>query len=310
MALLMILTKDQFYDPLHWRRQLQRLLPEFDVRIWPDVGKSEDIVMVLADHIPRGALNNLPSLRCILYSGLGPDSLIRNEECRHIPIARLVDPLIVNQLVEYVLLQVLRFHRHAHDYDRFQREHVWRVVRGKLASETNIAVLGMGVVGRPVAEALAWLGFVVTGWTRTPKEIPKVCIQTGADAFPRVLQDADFVIATLPSTRETQNLMNRDAFAAMKAGSYLINIGRGDLIVENALIEALDSGRLSGAALDVHRTTPLPTDHPFWSHPRIVVTPHAAGVLCDTSIPKVAEIYRNVARGDLPSEIVDLARGY
>lgn len=165
--------------------------------------------------------------------------------------------------------------------------------------------------GACVDLCLAGLDFPVIGWSRTPKSIPGIDTAAGADRLADSLGRADIVVAVLPSTPATRCLMDAKAFAAMRPDGYFINVGRGDLVVEADLLAALESGRLAGAALDVHRAVPLRPDHPFWAHPKIVLTPHvAAGLSSDSCIPEVARIYRLVRDGRLPETLVDPERGY
>ena len=173
-----------------------------------------------------------------------------------------------------------------------------------------VAVLGLGAIGQRVAEIFVNLGYQVNGWARSPHQIRGVDRYHGRDQLAACLASCDYVVCILPETVETRDIIDARTFAAMKRGTYFINVGRGRLVVEEDLLAALDSGQLSGAALDVFRTEPLPVDSPLWAHPKVTVTPHAAGGAIRGSLPHIAENYRRLLDGRSLINIVDPSRGY
>ncbi|MEM7745973.1 MAG: NAD(P)-dependent oxidoreductase, partial [Pseudomonadota bacterium] len=175
---------------------------------------------------------------------------------------------------------------------------------------TQVAVLGLGVIGTLTAEALVRTGFLVSGWARSPKNIPKVDCHHGHQALERVLANADYVCSILPSTSATAGLFNAERLAQMKPGATLINVGRGDLIDDTALLAALDRGQPAHAVLDVFRQEPLPSEHPFWAHPGVTVTPHVSGWRIDDSIEDVARNYQRLAANQPLLNEVDREAGY
>jgi glyoxylate/hydroxypyruvate reductase A len=176
---------------------------------------------------------------------------------------------------------------------------------------TRIGILGLGEIGAPIAHLFAQLGFGVAGWSRTEKKIAGVESFCGEAGLPGLLARTDILVCLLPLTPETENILDKTAFAALPKGAYLINPARGLHVVEEDLLAAIEAGHLSGAALDVFHTEPLPKDHPFWAHPKIRITPHIAGITNPaTAVAQVAENIRRVRAGREPLNLVDRTRGY
>ena len=172
-------------------------------------------------------------------------------------------------------------------------------------------VLGLGELGQICAVALSRLGFDVTGWSRRPKEIDGLTCLHGPDGLAQALSTADILVTLLPDTAATQNTLNADTLALMPKGARIVNPGRGTLIEDEALLAALDSGQIGHATLDVFRTEPLPADHPYWSHPKVTVTPHiAAETRADTASDVIAENIRRSEAGEPLLHLVDRHAGY
>lgn len=188
-------------------------------------------------------------------------------------------------LAEFVLWSTLAFVKNYPLARKQQREHRWRRFCGDDLEGKTLAVIGLGSVGREVAMLARGAGLKVIGAKRNTENIQ--ASDLGVDclysmsALHDMLGEADFVCLALPHTPETEELMNRDAFKAMKSGSVLINIGRGVLVEEKALLEALTCGTLQGAVLDVTSQEPLPSEHPFWSMDNVIIFPHSASTSCN-----------------------------
>lgn len=210
------------------------------------------------------------------------------------PLTRMVDPALTRGMVEWVAGHVLRHHlgmdAHIANPDR-----TWSARVPPLAPGRPVTVLGLGALGGACARVLAALGFPVTGWSRGPKTIPGVRALAGEDGLREALEGADIVVLLTPHTRATENLMNARTLAMMREGAVLLNPGRGALVDEAALLAALD-GPLGHATLDTFRTEPLPPDHPFWTHPRVTVTPHIASATRPASAVRV--VAENIRRGE------------
>jgi glyoxylate/hydroxypyruvate reductase A len=295
-----------------WRLLLGELMPEHEFRFWPEVGDPAAIEYAMVWQPPPGLLASLPNLRLIVGLGAGVDHLLRDPELpRDVPIMRLVDPYMTDAMSEYVVLQVLRLHRQDLDYLAQQHARLWEEREQKNAAERPVGILGFGTLGQDAGRKLKALGFPVGGWSRTAKTVPGFTTFAGADGLAALAARSEILVCLLPLTAATEGILNAGLFARLPRGAGLVNAGRGGHLVEADLIPALESGQLSGAVLDVFREEPLPSEHPFWRHPRIVVTPHIAA---ETHPPTAAAIIRDAIRkfaAGLPvASLVDPTQGY
>jgi glyoxylate/hydroxypyruvate reductase A len=309
MALLFCSSID---SAARWRGQLDRLLPGLAVRVWPDIGDPAEIDYALVWRPERGLLAALPNLKLILSLGAGVDHILDDPELpRHVPIVRLIDPYLTDAMSEYVALQVLRLHRQDLDYQAQQKARTWRERDQKNAAERPVGILGFGEIGQAAGRRLRALGFPVAGWSRRERTLEGFATFAGRQGLPRLLARAEILVCLLPLTEATQGILCARNFALLPPGAGLVNAGRGGHLVEEDLIPALEAGQLCGAALDVFRDEPLPPGHPFWSHPRILVTPHVAGITNPaTAAPIIAATIRDFESGRPLSHRVDPARGY
>lgn len=306
-----LLFVSQLDDPDAWRGELARAAPELDVCVWPDAERLQDVELALVWKPPSGLLAALPRLKAVFSLGAGADDLLTDPALSVVPIVRMIEPALTQGMVEYVVLQVLASHRRSLDYAAQERARIFRPLPQKLAKERRVGVLGLGALGAPAAAALAELRFNVTGWSRTEKSIPKVRCLFGAAALDQFLKDLEILVCLLPSTDETRGILNRRTFALLSEGAYVINAARGVHLVADDLLHALREGRLAGAILDVFSEEPLPAEHPFFAHPRIVVTPHvASNIDVRTAAAAVAENIRRLRAGLPMHGTIDRARGY
>jgi glyoxylate/hydroxypyruvate reductase A len=295
-----------------WRPLLGELMPEHEFRFWPEIGDPAAIEYAMVWQPPPGLLASLPNLRLICGLGAGIDHLLRDPDLpRRVPIMRLVDPYMTNAMSEYIALSVLRLHRQDLDYLAQQRGQIWEERDQKNAGERPVGILGFGTLGQAAGRRLNALGFPVAGWSRGAKEVAGFSTYAGADGLAALAGQSEILVCLLPLTAATEGILNADLFARLPRGAGLVNAGRGGHLVEADLIPALDSGQLSGAVLDVFRGEPLPSGHPFWRHPRIIVTPHIAA---ETHPPTAAAIIRDAIRrfaaGQPVANLVDLTKGY
>jgi glyoxylate/hydroxypyruvate reductase len=296
-----------------WKRRLVALDPSIEVRLWPDAGEMSEIEAALVWKPPPGLLAKLPRLQLILSLGMGVDHVFADLHLpKHVPVARLVDPDLINRMSEYCALAVLRYHRSADTYDAFQRARQWKSLPNEpAAADRRVGILGMGEIGRDLASKLAPFGFRLAGWSRTERRLPGVECFHGAGGFKPFLARSEIVVCLLPLTPETEGILNAEAFAALPKGAVVVNAARGGHVVEPDLAAALDSGHLAAAQLDVFRQEPLPSDHPFWTHAKIRITPHNAGTTNpDTAAAQIVENLRRLRAGEPLLNIVDPARGY
>jgi glyoxylate/hydroxypyruvate reductase A len=244
-------------------------------------------------------------------SGAGVDHVDFSAVPAHIPIVRMVEPGIINGMVEYVSLAVLALHRDFFDYVAAKAARVWDPLEVPPASARTIGVMGMGALGRAVLERLATYGFRLRGWNRSLRAMGGVASFAGPEQLQPFLEGCDVLICLLPLTPATKGILNRELFSALPAGAALINVGRGPHLVDADLLEALDSGRLSRAILDVTEPEPLPAEHPFWTHPRVFLTPHVASMTQpESAAPILLENVRRHQQGEPLADVIDRSRGY
>jgi glyoxylate/hydroxypyruvate reductase A len=295
-----------------WTDALAKLLPEAEVRAWSADAPPFDADYVAAFKPPPELFAREKRVRVVFNLAAGVEAVLAVPTLDPaIPIYRLEDAGMAEQMADYASYAVLRWYR---DFDRYAEQAArgeWKQRKPRRKQDFRVGVLGLGEMGGAVARRIASLGFPVRGWSRTLRTIEGVATFAGPNGLMPFLADARVVIATLPLTSETRGILDRNAFAQMPAGSFVVNVGRGGLIVEQDLLNALDSGRVAGAMLDVFAAEPLPADHPFWHHPRVKVTPHVSAVtLRDVSLAQIAEKIRRCHRGETVTGRVDRGRGY
>jgi glyoxylate/hydroxypyruvate reductase len=299
-------------DPRPWRAELTQALPGLDFRVWPDTGAPEDIDYALVWRPPPGMLAQLPRLKAILSLGAGVDHIFSDPALpRRVPITRMADAGLAAQMTEYALYGALHFHRSMDRYAEQQRQAEWRPLPAVPAHARTIGVMGLGVLGAAFARTAAAIGFRVLGWSRSAKQLPGITALHGRAALGQFLAGTQILANLLPLTPQTERILDAKLFDRLPRGACLINIARGAHLVEADLLQALDSGHLAGAMLDVFTREPLPPGHPFWQHPRIVLTPHiAAQAIASLMVEQVVDNIRRIERGEAPAGMVDVERGY
>jgi len=292
-----------------WRDALAAALPEASIAVWPD--GPADPAYACVWRPPAELFARVRPAKAIFNLGAGVDALLAVPTLpRDVPVIRLEDAGMAGQMAEYATLAVLRAYREADVYAAQQREARWRPHERRAKADFGVGLLGCGVLGRAIAAALAPFGFPLAGWSRTGKALPGVAA-FGPDELASFLAASHALICTLPLTPETTGLLDRATLAQLPRGAHVINVARGEIVVDADLLALLDEGRLGGATLDVFRTEPLPAEHAFWHHPRITVTPHVSAVtLIPESIAQVAAKIRRIERGEAVTGIVERDRGY
>ena len=294
-----------------WASYFAEHAPDLDFRVWPDAGDLTEVEYLIAWQAPAEFLATLPRLKVLFSSGAGVDHVDFSAVPKHIPLVRMVEPGIINGMVEYVSLAVLALHRDFFDYVVAQDARVWLPLEVPPASARTIGVMGMGSLGCAVLQRLATYGFRLRGWNRSVRDLDGVESFAGADQLQPFLDGCDVLICLLPLTPATQGILNRELFSALPTGAALINVGRGPHLVDADLLEALDSGQLSRAILDVTEPEPLPAEHPFWTHPRVFLTPHVASMTQpESAAPILLENVRRHQRGEPLTDVIDRSRGY
>ena len=301
-------------DPVRgrqWAEVFQRLAPEIDFRIWPDIGTAEDVRFLAAWVPPEDLATRFPRLEVLFSSGAGVDQFDFEALPPALPVVRMVEPGIVRGMVEYVVHAVLDLHRDMPQYRRQQTLGTWRPLPVRPAGQRRIGVLGLGSLGQAVLAQLAGFGFDLAGWSRSQHAISGVQCHAGEGALSAFLSGTEILICLLPLTDETRGFLNQRVFAQLPHGASLVHVGRGPHLNEADLLEALASGQLAEAALDVTDPEPLPAEHPFWRHPQIRVTPHIASMTQPESAAEVViDNLRRHRAGEAMTGLVDRRRGY
>jgi glyoxylate/hydroxypyruvate reductase A len=300
------------YPQETWTVHLRRLLPGIDIRTSFDDATAADIAYCISWKPQPGALRNLPNLKVVFSMGAGVDGIMADTTFpRHIPLVRVVDDTLAQAMTEYVVFNVLYWHRRMHDFIGLQRESKWRQLPAPRAPFIRVGILGFGVLGQAAARALSALNYQLAGWSATPKKFDGVRTFHGNDQLQPFLVDTDILVCLLPLTPETCGILNAKTLAMLPKDACVINAARGGHVVEADLITALDSDHLRGASLDVFNTEPLPQTSPLWQHPKVVITAHSAAFTDPASfMGQVARTIRRIDGGLPPENTVDFARGY
>lgn len=294
-----------------WRTLLAERRPDLKFHIWPE-SHDANAVRVLAMWTPEEAMfARYPNLEIVISTGAGVDQFDLSAIPPHIPLIRMSDPGIIAAMTEYVLLGVLTLHRDALSYRQNQRADIWKEIRIVPAARRHIGVLGLGRLGENVARQLRDLGFPVLGWSRTPRNIEGVTCYSGNESLRDFATQCNIVVCLLPLTNETRHIINAEFLSWLPEGASLVNAGRGAHAVTDDLLAALDSGRLSGAVLDVTDPEPLPPGHPLWQHPRVMITPHVATMTDPAAaVDFVLETMDRHQQGSPLRGLIDRSRGY
>lgn len=291
---------------------LRQELPHLEIRAWEKQGNKADIhYAVVWSNPPKGELNSFPNLRCIFSMYAGVEHMVNDPSLPMVPIAHLIDKILTQGMTEYVVHNVLLYHRRQPEFANQQRNKLWKTLDTPTASKRNVGIMGLGALGSDAAKALISLNFNVTSWSRTPKTMPGLTSFFGSEGLATFLSQTEILVCLLPLTPATTGILNRSLFAQLPKGAYLINAGRGSSQVEEDILSALDDGQLAGVSLDVFETEPLPNDHPFWEHPRILITPHNASLTdIGSAVKTIAANIAGLESGKPIEGLVDQELGY
>lgn len=299
-----------------WLEGMQRRIPQARVRCWQP-GDDAPADYAIVRQPPRELLADRPGLRGVFAMGAGVDDIFAQLArypdmlAQSVPLIRLEDTGMARQMQEYAVCCVLGWYRRFDDYRQQQQQAQWQPLPLVAREAFSIGVLGAGVLGLSVVDALRPWGFPLRVWSRSPKQINGVTCFAGREALDDFLRGAQVVINLLPTTPETTNLFDARTLSQLPQGAYLLNLARGAQVVEADLLAALESGQVRAAALDVFQQEPLPQEHPLWRHPRVTVTPHIAALtLVDEAMDAIAHAIGDLEAGRLPSGCVDRQRGY
>ena len=296
--------------PEPWVRGLSDAMPSAIVEAWTADGDHADYAVVWTP--PDAFYATQPALKAIFNLGAGVDGLLRSPALpASLPLVRLEDAGMAPLMAEYVVHAAIR---HARDFDRMEddrRAGRWMARRPGERSDYPVGVMGAGALGVPVAEALRDHGFAVSLWSRSAKSVDGLRCFAGDAGLDGFLATTRILVCLLPLTPRTEDILDARVFAKLLPDAYLINVARGRHLVDADLLAAIADGRLAGATLDVFREEPLPASHPFWSEPRIAITPHCSALTQrKATLAQIVDKIARLERGEPISGVVDRSRGY
>lgn len=295
-----------------WISALKQVDPNLDIRTFPNDSNREEISFALTWRHPYGIFKDYPNLKCISSMGAGVDHLLNDSELpTQVVITRLVDPYLAQDMAEFVLSLIMNHLRDLNAFKIKQTQAIWKPGEYLRIKDVKVGIMGVGAIGKKVAMELQKTGFNVIGWARTPKEKTNFPVHVGKDGLSGFLNSSDILVCVLPLTPETKGIINKENLQQLPKNAFVINVGRGDHVVDDDLLQLISEGHLSGASLDVFSQEPLPSKNALWKHPRINITPHIASLTNPISVAEqIVENYHRMKEGKSPLNIVSKAKGY
>lgn len=301
-------------DPVRgeqWKRLFAEHAPDIEWRAWPDIGDPKDIRYLAAWQAPDDLETLLPNLEVLFALSAGVDQLDLDRLPASLPVVRLLDPGITQGMCEYASFAVLSLHRDMLRYRQQQIAQCWQAHLLQPAAKRRVGVMGLGMQAQQILATLQTFGFALSGWARSEHRIAGVDCFAGDEQLPPFLGQCDIVICVLPLTEQTKGILNRQLFQHLPKGAALVNMGRGGHLIEEDLLEALASGQLSAAVLDVLQQEPAAPGHPFWQHPQILLTPHIAAMTQpESAFGVLLDNIRRHQRGESMLGQIDRQRRY
>lgn len=307
MALVIICPNKK---PELWRNAIHAIDPDIDIRIWPDYGNPDDIIFALSWQHPSGVFNQFPHLKTISSMGAGVDHIIFDDSiAADIAIARVIDENLCSAMSDYLLACLYSIKQHLFRYQHDQQQAQWHP--RKPYPELHVGVMGLGEIGSFVCQRLQNSGFKVSGWAQSQHQIENVHCFLGEADKNTFLQNLNVLICLLPLTKATTGILNDNLFQSLPQGAHIINVARGDHLVEKDLLNNMTTGQIRSAILDVFQQEPLPSSHPFWNHPQIVVTPHISSLSQPESIAaQIVTNYHHTVENQSLIHHIDRIKGY
>lgn len=294
-----------------WQRNLQKLLPETKVEVYPIISNPEDVEFIATWKPHKDYIKEFPNLKVVQSVGAGIDHLLHTEIPDSVKVTRIVDSALKQEMFEHVLACIMTSMKNLLTYHKNQLQQEWIPKNYTSIHETTITILGLGEIGKLVAERFVALGFRVKGWSNSQKNINGVETFVGKEGLNSAIANTDFIVNILPLTTETESILNYKFFNQCSKQTVLINVGRGAHLVEKDLLIAIDEKQIKEAYLDVFREEPLPENHPFWSNKNIYITPHIASVTnATTALQQVATNYKKLKNMETLENEVSLDKGY
>ncbi|CAL2108251.1 glyoxylate/hydroxypyruvate reductase [Tenacibaculum sp. 190524A02b] len=299
-------------NPYPWKESLVEKLKNTSVEIYPNIENKNNIDFIICWKPNINITKEFPNIKVIHSAGAGVDHILQTQKLNtSVAIARIVDESLPKDMFEFVLTSILYKMKNFETYTTNKYKQTWKQFRYTPTQETTVTVLGLGNIGKYVAEKLADFGFIVKGWSNSFKKI--TCVETsyGKSGMENSIKGADFLVNLLPLTTKTTGILNKQTLRLLNKKGVLINAGRGHHLIENDLIDLLDTNHLSGAILDVFRKEPLPKEHPFWKHPKITITPHIASLTTkESAINLVLDNYNRFQNNQPLLHTISHTKGY
>lgn len=304
---ILLIRNDENYEP--WIKAFQQNDPSLDVVTPQDGHDKEAVTMALTWKAPAGSFDGYGQLKVIGSLGAGVDHLFADASLpSHVQLTRVVDEKLSGDMQEFVLALCLNNIKNLHTYAGTGTS--WQPLPYQRVADVTVGILGFGTLGQAVGQRLSSLGFTVSGWSTSLKNVEGIT-SYDTSQLDQFLAQSQILVCLLPLTDATSRILNQELFNKLPKGAYLINVARGGHLNETDLLAALDSGQLSGAALDVFDTEPLPVDHAYWQHPSILITPHVASVSNPASVvPQIIENYRRMNKDAALLNVVSRERNY
>ncbi|MDT0641511.1 glyoxylate/hydroxypyruvate reductase A [Zunongwangia sp. F363] len=299
-------------DPQPWIEALKKQHPGLNIYVYPEDHDKEEVEFALVWNHPRGLFKNYPNLKVVASMGAGVDHITSDKELpEHITITKVVDDQLTEDMGDFVLGLVMNHIRRLSIYKEQKKEKSWDRTPYKRPQNVTVGIMGVGVLGSAVGEKLSKNGFNVLGWAKSEKDKKDMNTYCGEEGLEEFLSKSNILVCLLPLTPQTENILNGDLFEKLPKGAYVINVARGEHLVEHDLLEMIGSRHLSGAALDVFKEEPLPERHPFWENPDILITPHIASVTsAESVVPQIIENYEHMKEEELLKNVVERKKGY
>jgi glyoxylate/hydroxypyruvate reductase A len=307
---ILLIFENKNVEP--WKKALIEKLPNTTIEVYPNVKNNESVDFVICWKPKKNVFKQFPNIKIIQSVGASIEHIANsqtiNTDC---VITRIIDEKLSNDMWEFLLTIVMSELKNTTTYLAQKSSKIWQQNDYKSISNTSISILGLGQIGSYVAEKFGQIGFNVKGWSNSSKQIPNVTSYHKENEFNIFLNNSDFLINLLPLTDKTKGILNKSTFQELSRDSFVINVGRGEHLIEEDLINQLDNSLLSGALLDVFKEEPLPKEHLFWNHPKIQITPHVASLTnVKTATNQIIENYNRFFNNKELINIVSLKKGY
>lgn len=294
-----------------WQRLFSHALPDVNWQHWPDVANKSSIDMMVCWIPPKQYQDEYPNLKVIFSVGAGVDQLDLASVPPNVSVVRMLDPGINQGMTEFVSMSVLAIHRELPAYINMNQQAHWQQLPLTSTANRTVGIMGLGNLGQAAAIAISKLGFKVIGWSKSPKELAEISCFNSTEGLNTFLQQTDILVSLLPLTDDTRGMLNQQTLSLLPKGASVINVGRGEQLIEQDLLNLLDQQHLRYAFLDVFATEPLPSDNPLWQHPRVIVTPHIAATTQNESAGKVLVAnVQHYINNEPMNGLVDRSQGY